>query len=242
MEMTKGPMLKKYKITALIAAAGIGNRMNYSINKQFIPINGKPLIQHTLEIFDSMEEIDKIILLIREGEDETVNAILNNMDMEHSISIVYGGNERQDSIYKGLKSVSEDTDIILTHDGARPFISKNEVLQVIEATIVHGAACLMTPMKDTVKISEDGIWSKFTPERSKLFAVQTPQAFSKDLLQKAYEQAYQEGYYGTDDCSLVEKTGHGIRLVRGSYNNIKITTQEDLLLAEVIEKKINKRD
>lgn len=234
-------MLNSYKITALIAAAGLGNRMNYNINKQFIPINNKPLISHTLEAFDSLDEIDKIVLIIREGEDEIVQSILSRMDLIHPISVVYGGNERQDSIYKALKSVSDDTNIVLTHDGARPFVSRNEILQVIEASILYGAACLMTPMKDTVKISEDGISSKFTPDRSKLFAVQTPQSFSKEILFKAYEQAYAEGYYGTDDCSLVEKTGHSIRLVRGSYNNIKITTQEDLLLAEVIENKLSSK-
>lgn len=237
--MTKQSLFKRYKVTALIAAAGIGNRMNYNINKQFIPINNKPLIQHTVEIFDSLNEIDHIILLIREGEEEVIDKILKNINLKHQISIVYGGKERQDSIYEGLKQMPDETDIVLTHDGARPFISKNEILQIIETAILHGAACLMTPMKDTVKFSDDGSWSTVTPDRSKLFAVQTPQGFSKQLLKKAYAQAYNEGYYGTDDCSLVEKTGHVVRLVRGSYNNIKITTPEDLLLAEVIEKRMN---
>lgn len=238
--MSRDFLLRNYYVTTIIAAAGIGNRMNFNINKQFIPINGKPLIQHTIEVFDSIPEIDHIILLVREGEDEVINSIISSMALKHSISIVYGGKERQDSIYKGLMQTPSQTDIIITHDGARPFVTKNEIFQIIEASILYGAACLMTPMKDTIKISEDGLWAKVTPDRSKLFAVQTPQAFSKEILEKAYEQAYSEGYYGTDDCSLVEKTGHGIRLVKGSYNNIKITTQEDLLLAELIEKKIKK--
>lgn len=105
---------------------------------------------------------------------------------------------------------------------------------VIEGAGESGACCLMTPMKDTVKISEDGLWSGVTPDRSKLFAIQTPQGFQKDILVRAYKQAYDEGYYGTDDCSLVEKTGRKVKLIRGSYNNIKITTPEDLIFADAI--------
>ncbi|MCD1147024.1 2-C-methyl-D-erythritol 4-phosphate cytidylyltransferase [Peptoniphilus sp. KCTC 25270] len=229
--------LNNVKIVVYIAAAGMGRRMNSDINKQFIPINGRPMIQLTLEKFDELPYIDEIFLIIREGEEEMIQSILNQMELSHEIGLVVGGNERQDSIYEGIKRVPQNTEIVLTHDGARPFVQKEEIEEIICSAIKYGAATLMTPMKDTVKISEDGVWSKVTPDRSKLFAVQTPQGFKKDILLKAYQQAFDEKYYGTDDCSLVEKAGYRIKLVQGSYHNIKITTPEDLILAEVIDSK-----
>lgn len=229
--------LNNVKIVVYIAAAGMGRRMNSDINKQFIPINGRPMIQLTLEKFDELPYIDEIFLIIREGEEEMIQSILNQMELSHEIGLVVGGNERQDSIYEGIKRVPQNTEIVLTHDGARPFVQKEEIEEIICSAIKYGAATLMTPMKDTVKISEDGVWSKVTPDRSKLFAVQTPQGFKKDILLKAYKQAFDEKYYGTDDCSLVEKAGYRIKLVQGSYHNIKITTPEDLILAEVIDSK-----
>ncbi|MDQ0507848.1 2-C-methyl-D-erythritol 4-phosphate cytidylyltransferase 2 [Aedoeadaptatus ivorii] len=226
--------MSKQEVCAMIAAAGMGRRMNYELNKQFLPIRGKPMIRRTLEKFDVMEEIDKIVLLIREGEEPMIASILHAMQPIHPIHIVIGGKERQDSIWQGLQFLSDWDGIVLTHDGARPFITRAEILESIRCAEEYGACCLMTPMKDTVKISSDGKWARVTPDRSKLYAIQTPQGFQKDVLVHAYRQAFDEGYYGTDDCSLVEKTGKSVRLIPGSYNNIKITTPEDLILAEAI--------
>ncbi|MDD7363333.1 MAG: 2-C-methyl-D-erythritol 4-phosphate cytidylyltransferase [Peptoniphilus sp.] len=223
-----------YKVCALIAAAGMGKRMRISQNKQYLPIHGKPMIRHTLEAFDRLDVVDFIVLLIREGEELMMRNILKDMEHKHPIHIVLGGEERQDSIWQGLQFLKNFDGIVLTHDGARPFVTEEEILSVIEGTEESGACCLMTPMKDTVKISDDGNWASFTPDRSKLFAIQTPQGFKKSILVGAYEQAFDEGYYGTDDCSLVEKTGQKVRLIRGSYKNIKITTPEDLIFADAI--------
>ncbi len=222
------------EVCVMIAAAGMGRRMNLKQNKQYLPIHGKPMVRHTIEIFDGMDEISFIVLLIREGEEAMMRDILKAMDLNHSIYLVVGGDERQDTIWQGLQFLKNWDGIILTHDGARPFVTEEEVCAVIQGAKNSGACCLMTPMKDTVKISEDGLWSAVTPDRSKLFAIQTPQGFEKEILVRAYEQAFDEGYYGTDDCSLVEKTGRKVQLIRGSYNNIKITTPEDLIFADAI--------
>lgn len=222
------------EVCVMIAAAGMGKRMNLKQNKQYLPIHGKPMVRHTIELFDEMDEITFLVLLIRKGEEAMMKDILEDMDLNHSIYMVVGGDERQDTIWEGLQFIRDWDGIVLTHDGARPFVTKEEVLAVIEGAEESGACCLSTPMKDTVKISEDGRWSGVTPDRSKLFAIQTPQGFQKDILVRAYIQAYDEGYYGTDDCSLVEKTGRKVKLIRGSYNNIKITTPEDLIFADAI--------
>lgn len=229
--MSKGPF-----ITALIAAAGTGRRMKRDINKQFIPIQEKPVLMHALERFALISEINQIIILIRDGEQEAVEKIIKKVKFTQQVSITVGGQERQDSIAMGLRAMDEKTEIVLTHDGARPFVSLEEIQSIIRGAINYGACCLMTPMKDTVKISDDGSWSRVTPDRSKLFAIQTPQGFKRSILEQAYRQAYEENYYGTDDCSLVEKAGYRVRLIRGSYNNIKITTPEDLLIAEILGK------
>lgn len=224
-------------ISLIVAAAGMGSRMGLPINKQFIHVLGKPILLHTLERFKDIGCIRHILIMTREGEEEEVKSILKEADLEVPVSIVTGGRERQDSIAAGLAAMPPETDLVLTHDGARPFVSKEEVLSVIEGAMTHGAACLMTPLKDTVKISQDGARVDYTPNRANLYSIQTPQGFSKDIIIRAYDQAYAENYYGTDDCSLVEKTGQEVRLVRGSYNNIKITTEEDLVLADAIAKK-----
>ncbi|MDO5036804.1 MAG: 2-C-methyl-D-erythritol 4-phosphate cytidylyltransferase [Tissierellia bacterium] len=224
-------------ITLFVAAAGMGRRMNQAINKQFLLIQNKPILQHTLERFKDISSINHVLIIAREGEEDQVAKILAQADLPQATSIVTGGKERQDSIARGLEAMPPQTDLVLTHDGARPFVSREEVESIISASLAHGACCLMTPLKDTLKISQDGKWVDYTPNRDNLFSVQTPQGFSKSILIRAYKQAYEENYYGTDDCSLVEKTGQRVHLVKGSYNNIKITTKEDLILAEAIAKK-----
>ncbi|MBS5945825.1 MAG: 2-C-methyl-D-erythritol 4-phosphate cytidylyltransferase, partial [Peptoniphilus harei] len=156
-----------------------------------------------------------------------------------SYKIVYGGKERQDSINNGILSMPEETDIVLTHDGARPFVSVDKIDEAIENVMETGATVLANPVKDTIKVSMDGEIVDYTPNRNRLWQVQTPQVFKKEILMRAYEQAYSEGYYGTDDCSLVEKTGVKVKLIYNSYNNIKITTREDLSIANILVKKVN---
>ena len=223
-------------VTAIVAAAGMGKRMKKSINKQFLTINGIPILAHTLKKLEKCDYIDFIIIIIKQSDINYVGQILNLYGLEKPFKIVYGGKERQDSIAHGLKNMPSNTEIVLTHDGARPFVSVKKIKEVIEKVEITGAATLANPVKDTIKISSNGELVDYTPNRSVLWAVQTPQGFLTDVIKKAYTQAFDEGYYGTDDCSLVEKTGAKVKLILNDYNNIKITTPEDLIIAEAINK------
>ncbi|MBP2025934.1 2-C-methyl-D-erythritol 4-phosphate cytidylyltransferase [Peptoniphilus stercorisuis] len=221
-------------VTAIVAAAGMGKRMKKAINKQFLTIKDKPILAHTLNKIEKCDYIDFIIILIKQSDINYVGQILNEYGLKKPFKIVYGGEERQDSIAHGLKNMPEETNIVITHDGARPFVSVEKINEVIEKVFLTGAATLANPVKDTIKISSNGDVVDYTPNRSVLWAVQTPQAFLIDVIKKAYKQAFDEGYYGTDDCSLVEKTGSKVKLILSDYNNIKITTPEDLIIAEAI--------
>lgn len=223
-------------VTAIIAAAGMGRRMKRNINKQFLTINDKPVLAHTLRKIEKCDYIDFIVIIIKQSDIDYVGQILNIYGINKPFKIVYGGKERQDSIAHGLKNMPDETDIVITHDGARPFVSLEKIYEVIENVEFTGAATLANPVKDTIKISSNGQFVDYTPNRSVLWAVQTPQAFKTEVIKKAYRQAFDEGYYGTDDCSLVEKTGLKVKLILSDYNNIKITTPEDLVIAEAINK------
>ena len=225
-------MFKQQYVVALIAAAGLGQRMGLGMNKQFVAIGGRPILAMTVEKFDEHPYIDEIFLILKKGEEAQVTDILSKLSLKTPLRYVFGGMERQDSIRNGLSELPSHCDIVLTHDGARPFISKELITKSIEGVLTTGASVLAVALKDTVKVSEDGRMVSFTPNRKTLFAAQTPQVFFKGLLLRAYAVADQEGYTGTDDCSLVEKIGGRVRLIEGSYENIKITTPEDLLFAE----------
>lgn len=227
-------MYKNKFVTAIVAAAGMGKRMKRAINKQFLTIDDKPILAHTLKKIEDCEYIDFIIIIVKQPDIHYVGEILNKYGLEKSFKIVYGGKERQDSIFEGLRNIPDETEIVLTHDGARPFVAPDKICEVIESVEMTGAATLANPVKDTIKISSNGKMVDYTPNRSVLWAVQTPQVFYYDVIYNAYRQAYDEGYYGTDDCSLVEKTGKKVSLVLSDYNNIKITTPEDLVIAEAI--------
>ena len=224
------------KVTVLIAAAGMGHRMELPINKQFLNIKGKTVLGMTLHAFEICPYIDDIILIIQKKERDIVQGLLKDIDMTKPYQFVIGGKERQDSIWNGLCAIDEDTDIVLTHDGARPFITQEKIKDVLDGLQNTGASVLANPVKDTIKVSSNGVIVDFTPKRDVLFAVQTPQAFYKSVIIAAYQQAIDEGYYGTDDCSLVEKSGIKVSLVKGDYANIKITVPEDLIIAESLVK------
>lgn len=226
-------------VTAFVAAAGMGKRMNMGINKQFLSIDDKPILAHTIKKIEKSKYIDFLILIVKKSDMRYVYDIIEKHKININYKIVYGGKERQDSIYNGLLKMPEKTDIILTHDGARPFVSVDKIDEAIENVLDTGAAVLANPVKDTIKVSTDGKLVDYTPNRDRLWQVQTPQVFKKDILMKAYDQAYSEGYYGTDDCSLVEKTGIKVKLIYNSYDNIKITTREDLSIANILVKKVN---
>ncbi|CAM4074480.1 2-C-methyl-D-erythritol 4-phosphate cytidylyltransferase [Bacillus subtilis] len=217
----------------VIPAAGQGKRMKAGRNKLFIDLKGDPVIIHTLRVFDSHRQCDKIILVINEQEREHFQHLLSDYPFQTSIELVAGGDERQYSVYKGLKAVKQEK-IVLVHDGARPFIKHEQIDELIAEAEQTGAAILAVPVKDTIKRVQDLQVSE-TIERSSLWAVQTPQAFRLSLLMKAHAEAERKGFLGTDDASLVEQMeGGSVRVVEGSYTNIKLTTPDDLTSAEAI--------
>ncbi|XLG08662.1 2-C-methyl-D-erythritol 4-phosphate cytidylyltransferase, nonmevalonate isoprenoid pathway [Bacillus subtilis] len=217
----------------VIPAAGQGKRMKAGRNKLFIELKGDPVIIHTLRVFESHRQCDKIILVINEQEREHFQHLLSDYPFQTSIELVAGGDERQHSVYKGLKAVKQEK-IVLVHDGARPFIKHEQIDELIAEAEQTGAAILAVPVKDTIKRVQDLQVSE-TIERSSLWAVQTPQAFRLSLLLKAHAEAERKGFLGTDDASLVEQMeGGSVRVVEGSYTNIKLTTPDDLTSAEYI--------
>ena len=222
---------------ALIVAAGKGTRMNTDISKQYIDIAGKPLIAWTIEAFEDCEYIDEIVLVV--SRDDIVYCKQNIVDVYGKgkiRSIVAGGVTRQESVSNGLCEVSGQCEIVLIHDGARPFVREETIIESIFTASETGASCVAVPVKDTIKSSD---WNGFidnTLNREFLWSVQTPQTFKYDLILNAHKLATEEGIEGTDDSVLVERTGHKVKLVMGSYDNIKITTPEDLPIAETIIK------
>lgn len=253
-------MYKGKKIAVIIAAAGMGRRMGAPIPKQFMKIGGQPVIAKTLKTFESLQEIDHIFIVTNEEYMEHCREITEESNIGKLVSIVKGGNERQDSVYNALKEVSRisDAEYVLIHDGARPFVSHEVIMNVIEGTVRNGAAVACMPMKDSLRklgkdfgksgkpgefenVCEAGSIStacntdedvafreSHAVKRSEYFAVQTPQGFKTTGLLHAYEKALADGYYGTDDASVAERAGIRVAIADGDYANIKITTKEDL--------------
>lgn len=226
-------------ISAVIVAAGKSTRIKMDINKQYLEIGGKPVLVHTLSAFEKCRRIDEIILVVNSGDIfYCKDNIIDKYGFKKITKVIGGGDERQFSVYNGLKQVNKKCEIVLIHDGARPFVTEDVILKGIEKAEEFGASCIAVPVKDTVKIVEDGDVIESTPDRNKLWAVQTPQIFRYELIMKAYEKACKDGYTGTDDTVLVERLGYNVHVVLGNYYNIKITTKEDLVIAEAIAKAI----
>lgn len=218
----------------VIVAAGSGSRMNMGINKQFIKLKDKEIIVYTLEKFYKHKSIDEIVVVVKEEEEEFFRKEIIDKYNFKNIKLAYGGKERQNSVYNGLKLLDKKCDIVLVHDGARPFISEKLIDNCIEEAKNHNAVVVGVPVKDTIKVINEDNDIVDTPERSKLWAVQTPQTFNYDVLVKSYEDAFENNFYGTDDAMLVERIGYKVKMIEGSYNNIKITTQEDLNIGNQI--------
>ncbi|HEX9061870.1 MAG TPA: 2-C-methyl-D-erythritol 4-phosphate cytidylyltransferase [Clostridia bacterium] len=232
-------MNKTFKTSVVIVAAGKGTRMNSSINKQYIEIGNIPVLARTIKVFDDSPMIEDIILVTNKDDLKLCkDNIIDRFSFSKIRSITVGGSQRQESVYNGLCDVNKDTGIVLVHDGARPFVEESDIENCIKAAREYGAACISVPVKDTIKISDDKGFIEETPAREKLWAVMTPQGFQYDLLLEAHKKAMDEGFLGTDDAMLVERTGTRVKLVMGSYKNIKITTPEDINIAEAILKSL----
>lgn len=220
------------RVTALVPAAGAGSRLGGSRPKQFIRLGDRPMLSHTLGILDAAAEIDEIILMVPPGEEERSRAeCIDPFGIKKVSRILPGGGERQDSVYRGLAEVPATTDIVLVHDGARPFVNAAMIRAVIESARESGAAIAAVPVRDTVKAASADGTIDGTLDRGSLFLAQTPQAFARALLAEAHERARREGVAGTDDSVLVERIGRPVRIVPGSRENFKITLPEDLDMA-----------
>ncbi len=218
--------------TVIIPAAGKGTRMNSKICKPYLELKRKPILSHTLEKFEQCERIKHIILVVNKNDVTYCKKhIVDPYNVTKVLKIVSGGNERQESVYNGLLVVPESTDYVIIHDGARPFISVQAINKMIDKA-EHYKACVMgVKVKDTIKVVDDQNFVSETPKRKMLWAVQTPQIFEADIIKEAYRRAQKEQYCGTDDAMLVEKYMNlKVKMIEGCYTNIKITTQEDLII------------
>lgn len=223
------------KTVAIMPAGGAGRRLKAGTAKQYLNLNGLPVLVHSLKAFDQAVEVDEIILVVPERDVKFVREeIIIKNDLRKVAKIIAGGDERQDSVRNGLAAVNGNCDIVLVHDGVRPFVTGAMIGRVVEVAREFRAAVIGVPAKDTIKETDDNDLVMKTVPRRNLWITQTPQAFQFAVLQKAYEAAYLDKFYGTDDASLVERIGVPVKMVAGSYENIKITTPEDLIIAEAL--------
>ena len=220
-------------VSAIVLAGGRGKRMGSVQSKQYIDLNGKPILYYTLNHFINNKNIDKVILVIPEDELEFCrNEVLDKYNLKID-SIAFGGKERQDSVYNGLKK-ADGSDIVLIHDGARPFVSERIIEEGIKYARMYGAAAPGVMPKDTIKVKNQESFSLETPDRNNLVAVQTPQVFDYNIIFGCHKKVKEEHLDVTDDTMVVELFGNDVYLYEGEYTNIKITTPEDLILAQYL--------
>jgi 2-C-methyl-D-erythritol 4-phosphate cytidylyltransferase len=221
----------QYKV--IIPAAGSGKRMGAGMNKLFLKIDDQTIIEMTIAIFGKDERCSEIILPINPDEREMFESLSCIKEFEEKLTFVQGGAERQESVFNGIKAIHDKKSTVLVHDGARPFVTKNIISALLENSEGSGGVICAVPVKDTVKKVEQEKVTE-TIDRSTLWAVQTPQAFTLEVLEEAHIAAEEKGFFGTDDASLLEWQGKTVKVVMGDYFNIKVTTKEDLIFAEAI--------
>ncbi|HSW63049.1 MAG TPA: 2-C-methyl-D-erythritol 4-phosphate cytidylyltransferase [Dissulfurispiraceae bacterium] len=227
------------RTVAVVAAAGMGKRFGGFMNKQYVELAGRPVLFWSLSALQACDLIDEIIPVVQEQEFAATTALIDRYGIGKVMRIVPGGKERQDSVMNGLASLPECAGIVVVHDGARPLIAPETIAAAIHALDGFDGAVVAVPVKDTVKeaIHEaDRQRVTQTLDRSRLWAIQTPQVFYCETLKTALERARREGFFGMDDAAVVERYGGSVIIVKGSYRNIKITTPEDLLIAEAFLK------
>lgn len=218
-------------ITAIIVAAGNSRRLGR--DKLFLEIAGEPVLIRTLTVYEQAPEISEIILVVREDCLIIWDEMIANKGLHKVKQIVTGGQDRMDSVAAGLAVINQASRMVVVHDGARPLLTGGIISRVIEAARQTGAATAGVPVKDTIKMVDPGGQVRYTLPRDELWSVQTPQAFLVPVLINAYQQQAAK-LQATDDCVLVEKAGYPVKMVMGSYRNLKITTEEDVILAEAL--------
>ncbi len=221
-------------VTAIIAAAGQGKRMDRGINKMFIPLLDGPVVAYSIKALAACPKVAFFVVVVAPGEEAAMESLLAGLRLDRGWRVVAGGRERQHSVANALAAVPAASEIILVHDGARPLVAPATVGAAVAAARDHGAAVVAVPVKDTIKTVDAGGCIVATLERSTLWAMQTPQAFAAGLLRAAYAAAARDGVLATDDAALVERLGHKVKIVPGSYGNLKITTPEDLATARAL--------
>lgn len=223
-------------ISVIVAAAGRGSRMKRAENKVFLPLLGKPILRYSIEAFLGRSDVAEVVVICAAHETAEMEALVAPYREQKPVKVVVGGSERQYSVANALRAVSRDCELILVHDGARPLVTDEVVQSVIDGAREHRAAIAAVPVKDTIKTVDGQGMVVDTPPRSTLYAVQTPQGFESQLLFDAYARAEEDGFLGTDDASLVERLGVRVAVAQGDYQNIKITTPEDLIVGESLLK------
>jgi len=220
---------------AIIPASGSGVRMGQKTAKPYLAVDSIPVIAHTLRVFEESPFIDAVLLVVHDQDRKYVrDSIILPFGFAKVTDVISGGIMRQDSINNALPFLADDCSMVVVHDGVRPLVEHNILEEVIEAARRTGAAVTGVPVKDTCKTIDADFFVQQTVDRRNLYQIQTPQAFKKEILLAAYKDAYENDFYGTDDASLVERMGLPVKVVAGSYENIKITTPDDLLQAELI--------
>ena len=226
--------MRKEHNVAIVLAAGRGSRMNSQVQKQYLTLGGKPVLYYSLKQFEDFEEIHEVILVTGEKEiDYCKEKIVDVYGLRKVSQIIAGGKERYHSVYNGLCAARE-CDYVFIHDGARPFIDGKILSAAMQAVRTYHACVVGMPVKDTIKIADENRFAEQTPSRDKLWMVQTPQVFSYSLIKEAYERLIEQKITDiTDDAMVLERMqGYPVKLVEGSYQNIKLTTPEDLMIAE----------
>ena len=223
------------RTVAIVPAAGSGNRMGRKLSKQYLSLGGVPLLVHTLNVFEKCPLIDALLVVVQPPDVEAVRTgMLPRWNLKKLAGVIPGGKERQDSVRAGIEALDRDAGLVVIHDAVRPFITVGLIENCIRVAEKEGAATVGVPVKDTVKeVAADGRVMR-TCDRDLLWLTQTPQAFRRDIIEDAHRAAVRDGYRGTDDTSLVERLGITVRMIRGDYGNIKITTPEDLVIAEAL--------
>lgn len=224
---------------AIILASGVGKRMKAGKNKTLLELDNKPLIYYAIKNFEKSKLISKIVLVVREGEEKYFNDIVKKYNFKKIIAVISGGEERQYSAHNGIKFIEDKFGkfkkmIVLFHNGANPFVSQNEIKNVVTEALKYGAAAVAHKTKDTIRRVNDANLSSGVIEREGLWNMQTPQAIEFSLAKRAFKKAQEDNFLGTDDVSLVERLGKKVKIIEASENNFKITTPLDLELARIV--------
>ncbi|HEY8486224.1 MAG TPA: 2-C-methyl-D-erythritol 4-phosphate cytidylyltransferase [Limnochordales bacterium] len=239
------------RVAAVVVASGEGQRMaerwrfspfagvlSVPVAKQFLPVLGRPLVYYSLDVFDRCEAVEGVVLVVRAGDVEYAwREVVRRYRLRKVMDVVPGGSTRRRSVHAGLralKSLEPPWDLVVVHDGVRPLVTQQLVLQTVEQACRYGAATVGTPAEETVKLVDQRGLVFMTPDRRRLWNIQTPQAFRFELLWQAHERAEAWGLEATDDCTLVEALGQPVRVLAGSRANLKVTVPEDLVMVEAL--------